>query len=165
MCIGQNNSNMEQVRTNAGQTLGIIGLVLGILTFMIGFIPCVGILAIVPGVIAIVLSGIGLHQANKNNGARGINIGTLIISIIGLLFASLWLVFVVGVASLDEGEIEGFVEDVIEEVIEEGVHNAELQDALDQLEDNFEEHMDEICIDSIKIKTDSLSIEIKIDNE
>ncbi|MBI9056135.1 hypothetical protein L3049_10435 [Labilibaculum sp. DW002] len=152
---------MEQERTNAGQTLGIIGLILGILTFMLGFIPCVGVIAIIPGVIAIVLSSIGLAQANKSNGARGINIGALIVSVIGVLAASLWLVFVVGIASLNEDEIEDFVEDVIEEVIEESVHNPDLQDALHELE----EQLDEVCVDSIHIKTDSINIEIKIEND
>lgn len=152
---------MEQERTNAGQTLGIIGLILGILTFMLGFIPCVGVIAIFPGVIAIVLSGIGLAQANKNNGARGINIGALIVSVIGVLAASLWLVFVVGIASLNEDEIEDFVEDVIEEVIEESAYNPDLQDALHELE----EQLDEVCVDSIHIKADSINIEIKIEND
>lgn len=152
---------MEQERTNAGQTLGIIGLILGILTFMLGFIPCVGLIAIVPGIIAIVISGIGLNQANKNNGARGINIGALIVSIIGVLAASLWLVFAVGIASLNEDEIEDFVEDVIEEVIEESVHNPDLQDALHELE----EQLDEVSIDSIHLKTDSISIESHLDND
>lgn len=147
--------------TNAGQTLGIIGLILGILTFLLGFIPCIGVIAIVPGIVAIIVSAIGLSQANKNNGARGINIGALIVSIIGVLVASLWLIFVVGIASLNEDEIEGFVDDAIEEMLDESIHNPDLQDALQELE----EQLDEVCIDSIRYKNDSLSIQIKIDNE
>ncbi|MBL4560092.1 MAG: hypothetical protein JKX79_03815 [Labilibaculum sp.] len=152
---------MEQERTNAGQTLGIIGLILGIITFMLGFIPCIGIIAIIPGILAIILSSVGLSQAKRDNGARGINITALVVSIIGVLIASLWLIFVVGIANLSEDEIEDFVENVIEEVIDESVHNADLQDALQELE----EQLDEIYIDSITIKTDNINIEIKIDNE
>lgn len=152
---------MEQERTNAGQTLGIIGLILGILTLMLGFIPCVGVIAIIPGAIAIILSAVGLTQANRDNGARGINIGALIVSVIGVLVASLWLIFVVGIASLNQDEIEGFVEDVIEEVVDEPIQNADLQDALQELE----KQLDEVSIDSIKIKTDSINVEIKINNE
>ncbi|PKQ62549.1 hypothetical protein BZG02_12585 [Labilibaculum filiforme] len=152
---------MEQERTNAGQTLGIIGLVLGIITFMLGFIPCIGVIAIIPGILAIVLSAVGLSQANRENGARGINITALIVSSIGVLVASLWLIFVVGIANLSEDEIEGFVEDVMEEVIDESVYNPDLQDALQELE----EQLDEVCVDSIHIKTDSINIDIKIDNE
>ena len=149
---------MEQVRTNAGQTLGIIGLILGILCLFLAFIPCIGFLAIAPGVIAIILSAIGLNQANRNNGAKGLNIGALIVSILGVAIASVWLIFFVGIASLNEDEIENIVEEVIEEVIEETTHNPDLQDALDELE----EHLDEICVDSLKIKTDSVSVNVKI---
>lgn len=152
---------MEQERTNAGQTLGIIGLILGIITFMLGFIPCIGIIAIIPGIIAIIFSAVGLSQANRGNGARGINIGALIVSIIGVLVASLWLIFVVGIASLDQDDIEGFVEDAIEEMVDESIHNPDLQNALQELEGQ----LDEVCIDSIHIKTDSINFEIKIENE
>jgi membrane-bound ClpP family serine protease len=152
---------MEQERTNAGQTLGIIGLILGIITFMLGFIPCIGIIAIIPGIIAIILSAIGLSQANRDNGARSINITALIVSIVGVLVASLWLIFVVGIANLSEDEIEGFVEDVIEKTIDESVYNPDLQDALQELE----EQLDEVCVDSISFKTDSINIEINIDDE
>ena len=150
---------MEQVRTNAGQTLGIIGLVLGILTLFIGFIPCVGFIAFVPGIVAIILSIIGLSQANRDNGARGLNISALVVSILGILVASIWLFFIVGVASMGEDEIEGFVEDVIEEVIEESVHNPDLQEALEELE----QQLDEINIDSIANEVDSLEMKIKVE--
>nr|WP_320118052.1 hypothetical protein [uncultured Marinifilum sp.] len=152
---------MEQVRTNTGQTLGIIGLILGILSLFIGFIPCVGFVAIVPGIIAILLSAIGLSQANKDNGARGLNIAALIVSIIGVLVASIWLFFFVGVASLNEDEIEGFVEEVIEEVIEESVYNPDLQDALNELE----EQLNDLPIDSITNEIDSIDMKIKIEVE
>lgn len=152
---------MEQERTNAGQTLGIIGLILGIITFMLGFIPCIGVIAIIPGIIAIILSAVGLNQAIRNHGTRSINIAALIVSIIGVLVASLWLIFVVGIANLNDDEIEGFVEDVIEEVIDESVYNSDLQEALQELE----EQLDEVCVDSIHLKTDSINIEIKIDDE
>lgn len=152
---------MEQVRTNTGQTFGIIGLVLGIISLFIGFIPCIGFVAIVPGIIAILLSAIGLSQANKDNGARGLNIAALIVSIIGVLVASIWLFFFVGVASLNEDEIEGFVEEVLEEVIEESVYNPDLQDALNELE----EQLNDLPIDSIANDIDSIDMKIKIEVE
>ncbi|MCY1635123.1 hypothetical protein [Marinifilum sp. D737] len=152
---------MEEVRSNSGQTLGIIALVLGILTLFIGFIPCIGFVAFIPGVIAIILSIIGLSKANKDNGAIGLNIGALIVSVLGVLVASLWLFFFVGVASMNEDEIEGFVEEVIEEVIEESVHNQDLQEALEELEQQLEE----INIDSIANEVDSLEMKIKVEIE
>ncbi|WP_421917916.1 hypothetical protein [Marinifilum sp.] len=152
---------MEQVRSNSGQTIGIIALVLGIITLFIGFIPCIGFIAFVPGIIAIILSVIGLSQANRESGARGINIAALVVSVLGVLVASIWLFFFVGVASMNEDEIGGFVEGVIEEVIEESVQNPDLQEALEELEQQLEE----INIDSIANEIDSLEMKIKVEIE
>ena len=154
---------MEKIKTNAGHGLGVAGLVLGILSLFMAFIPCVGVIAIGPGVIAIVLSIVGLVQANKNNGAKGINIAALVISAIGTIIACLWLFIFVGIASLDEGQIEDMVEDVLEEVIREtNSCNTDLQDELDELE----MQLDSIKIDeTIHIQTDSMKIKIHIEKE
>ena len=154
---------MEKIKTNAGHGLGVAGLVLGILSLFMAFIPCVGVIAIGPGVIAIVLSILGLVQANKNNGAKGINIAALIISGLGTLIACVWLFVFVGIASLDEDQIEGMVEDVIEEVVRGTKScNTDLQDELDKLE----MQLDSLKIDeTIQIQTDSMKIKIHIEKE
>jgi len=154
---------MEKIKSNAGHSLGVAGLVLGILSLFLAFIPCIGIIAIGPGVIAIVLSIVGLVQANKNNGAVGINIAALVVSGLGTLIACIWLFVIVGIASLDEDQIEDMVEDVIEDVIREtNTCNSELQDELDKLE----MHLDSIKIDeTIHIQTDSMKIKIHIEKE
>lgn len=64
-----------------GKGLGIAGLVLGILAAIISFIPCLGMWAILPGVIGIVLSAISMKQAGT--GAKGMAIAGLVCSIIG----------------------------------------------------------------------------------
>ncbi|WP_372640886.1 hypothetical protein [Ancylomarina sp.] len=154
---------MEKIKTNAGHGLGVAGLVLGILSLFMAFIPCVGVIAIGPGVIAIVLSTVGLIQANKDNGSKGINIAALVISGLGTLIACLWLFVFVGIASLDEDQIEGMVEDVIEEVVR-GTNscNTDLQDELDKLE----MQLDSLKIDeTIHIQTDSMKIKIHIEKE
>lgn len=152
---------MEQTRTNAGQTLGIIGLILAILSLFLAFIPCVGFIAIAPAVIAIVLSAVGLSQASKNNGAKGLNIGALIVSVVSVLFASVWLILVVGLSTIENEDIEDIVEEVIEGVIESHPANQDLQDALEELEDQ----LDKIKIDSIEIKGDSIDVKVKIEVE
>ncbi|MDE5424063.1 hypothetical protein L3073_17750 [Ancylomarina sp. DW003] len=154
---------MEKIKTNAGHGLGVAGLILGILSLFMAFIPCVGVIAIGPGVIAIVLSIVGLVQASKNNGAKGINIAALVISSLGTVVACVWLFVFVGIASLDDDQIEGMVEDVIEEVIRETQScNTDLQDEMNQLE----EHLDSIKIDeTVIIKTDSSKIKIHIEKE
>lgn len=67
--------------------LGLIGLILGILAAVISFIPCLGIYAIFPGFIGIILSSIGLRKVKK-----GLAIAGLICSVIGTGVAS-WQIY------------------------------------------------------------------------
>lgn len=147
---------MEQVKSNAGQTLGIIALILGIISLLFAFIPCVGMLAFAPAGIALLLSTIGLVQANKNNGAKGLNLGALIVSVISIIFASIWLIIIVEVSKMDESEIENVVKDVIMEVVDEDL-NEDLQTAAEELEKHLE------TLDSLDVQSDSVKIHIKID--
>ena len=78
----------EESKGSAGQGLGIAGLVLGIVALVISFIPCLGMYAVFPGILAIILSIIGLITASKNQGAKGLNIAALVISILGTSIAS-----------------------------------------------------------------------------
>ena len=154
---------MEKIKTNAGHGLGVAGLVLGILCLFMAFIPCIGVFAIGPGIVAIILSIFGLVQANKNNGATGINIAALIVSGLGTTIAFLWIFVFVGIASLDDDEIQGMVEDVMEEVVG-GTNslNTDLQDDMQKLE----QQLDSIQLDEmIFIKTDSTKIKIHIEKE
>jgi hypothetical protein len=86
---------MEEVKkSNAGQGLGIAGLVLGIIALIIAFIPCVGALALIPGLIAIILSAVGLSQANKVNASKGLIIAGLVIAIIAVAVALIWTLLI-----------------------------------------------------------------------
>lgn len=81
---------MEETRTDAGQGLGIAGFVLGILALILAFIPCIGILALIPGIIGITLSAIAFSQASKGNGSKGLIIAALVISILGTAVGAIW---------------------------------------------------------------------------
>lgn len=48
--------------------ISIIGIVLAIISLLIAFIPCIGTLALIPAIIAVILSIIGYNQ-DKNGGA------------------------------------------------------------------------------------------------
>ena len=89
---------MEDSRSNPGQGLGVAGLVLGIIALLISLIPCIGLLALIPGIIAITLSSLALSQANKTNGNRGFIIAALVISIIGTSFAAISGVFLASIS-------------------------------------------------------------------
>ncbi|MFA8434108.1 MAG: hypothetical protein ACEPOZ_06285 [Marinifilaceae bacterium] len=147
---------MERIQTNAGQGLGIAGLILGILAFLLAFIPCVGLFALVPGVLAIILSSIGLTQARRHDGAKGLNIGALSVSIIGTCIALVWLFLIVGIASLEEEDIQNAIETIIEET---SSCNPDLIERVDELEQQLD------SLDQITIEVDSLEIKIETEGD
>jgi hypothetical protein len=88
----------EQPKSTAGQGLGIAGFVLGLIALIISFIPCLGMYAIFPGVIAIILSAIAFSQASKANAAKGLIIAALVVSILGSAIAT-WQFFALRTAA------------------------------------------------------------------
>ena len=113
---------MEDVKNNSGQNMGIAALITAIITFVLSVIPCVGLIAIIPGIIAIILASVGMSQAARNNSPRGVLIAGLIIGIIASLI-SLSQVFVAGrlaqKADKWPGDIQNIIEDVQDNVMRE----------------------------------------------
>jgi hypothetical protein len=136
--------NMEETKNNTGQNLGIAALITAIITFVLAVIPCVGLIAIIPGIIAIVLASVGLSNAARTDSPRGVLLAGLIIAIVASLI-SFSQVFVAGKiaekADKWPKKIEEIVTDVQENVIKD------LEDA------NI----------SIKIESGDDKIEIKAD--
>jgi tRNA_anti-like len=56
---------------NQVSILGIFALVKGIGALLASFMPCMGVLAIIPGALAVLLGTIGLIVAKKSNGRQG----------------------------------------------------------------------------------------------
>jgi hypothetical protein len=113
---------MEEVQNNTGQNLGIAALIVAIITFVLSVIPCVGLIAIIPGIISIILASVGLSQAARYKSPRGVLIAGLIIAIIASLI-SLSQVFVVGKiarkADKWPNEIQNIINDVQDNVIKD----------------------------------------------
>ena len=86
---------MEEVKSNTGQNLGIAALITAIITFVLAVIPCVGLIAIIPGIIAIILATVGLSQASRNSSPRGTLLAGLIIAVVATLI-SFSQIFVAG---------------------------------------------------------------------
>lgn len=80
---------MEQTNENskAGKNLGIAGMVLGIVAVVISFVPCLGMYALIPGIIGLVLSVISVVQANKAGAAKGMAIAGIVCSLVGSVIA------------------------------------------------------------------------------
>jgi hypothetical protein len=115
---GQNNSG----RNYSGQGLGVAALITAIITFVLAVIPCVGLIAIIPGIIALVLAFVGLSQASRNNSPKGLLIAGLIIAILATLI-SLSQVYVARKIAKSSGnwpnEIQNIINDVQDNVVKD----------------------------------------------
>ncbi len=133
---------MEETKSNSGQSLGIAALITAIITFVIAVIPCVGLIAIIPGIIAIVLASVGLSQATRSDSPRGVLVAGLIIGIVASLISVSQYLVAGKFADKWPNNIEKIVNDVQENVIKE------MEDA------NV----------SIKVENGDEKVEINIDN-
>jgi hypothetical protein len=81
------------IRASESATNGpaVAGLVLGISGFVIAFIPCVGWLSILIGIVGVVFSAIGISQAKKPDQGKGMAITGLIMSILAVIWWPIWI--------------------------------------------------------------------------
>jgi len=113
---------MEENNNKSGQNLGIAALITAIITFVIAVIPCVGFVAIIPGIIAIVLASVGLSQASRSNLPRGVLIAGLVIAVIASMISFSQIFFagkILDKADKWPDKIEEFVDDVQRDVIKD----------------------------------------------
>jgi len=106
---------MEEVRNNTGQNLGIAALITAVITFVLAVIPCIGLIAIIPGIIAIILAAVGLSHAARNNSPRGVLIAGLIIAIIASMI-SFSQIFVVGKFAQNSDKWPNNIQNIINDV-------------------------------------------------
>lgn len=135
----------EPAKSTAGQGFGIASLILGILALLIAFIPCIGIFALIPGLIAIVLAIVGLSQASSANGSKGIIISGLVISILGTTLAAAWLVFFSASGLFlekfgNDEKIQSIIEEFVGEF--ENEYGKEIDEAIDETDKNLENTLD-----------------------
>jgi hypothetical protein len=141
---GQNTGQplRESSRQPTRQNLGIAALITAIVTFVIAVIPCVGIIAMIPGIIAIVLASVGLSQASRKDSPRGVLIAGLIIAVVATLI-SFSQIFVAGkIGNKFENKWGKDIENVINDIQE---------NVIDQLED--------VNV-NIKVQSDGDTVEI-----
>jgi hypothetical protein len=112
---GQNNTG----RNTSGQNLGVAALITAVITFVLAVIPCVGLIAIIPGIIAVILASVGLSQASRNDAPRGVLLAGLIIAVVATMI-SFSQIFVVGkiVSKADKwpNNIQNIINDVQDNV-------------------------------------------------
>ena len=83
----QQQQGTGQQTGSEGKGLGIAALVLGIIAVVLSFVPCLGMYAMFPGVIGVVLGAISMNQASKTGAARGMAIAGLVCGILGVIIA------------------------------------------------------------------------------
>ena len=74
-----------------------------------------GLIAIIPGIIALVLVFVGLSQASRNNSPKGLLIAGLIIAILATLI-SISQVYVAGKIAKSSGKWPGDIQNIINDV-------------------------------------------------
>jgi hypothetical protein len=151
---------MQEQISNAGQGLGIAGLVMGILAIPLGLIPCTFFIAIVFGAMGIVLSAIALSQAKRGNGPRGLIIAALVCSILGFSFAFFWGIAIKRASPVIQSVIKEIKEDGdFKEVFEElGNDTEEMFEDLENDEKDADLGTDQVTDDKEKALEDSLKV-------
>jgi hypothetical protein len=151
---------MQEQNTNAGQGLGIAGLVMGILAIPLGIIPCTFFIALVFGAMGIVLSAIALSQANRGNVPRGLILASLICSILGFSFAFFWGMTFKKASPIIKSVIQDIKNDGdLEEIFEDlGDDTEEMMNDLENDEDNANQGTNEETDEKEKALEDSLKV-------
>jgi phosphate/sulfate permease len=115
-------TNKPNPQSSPAQNLGIGALITAIITFVMALIPCIGMVAIIPGIIAIVLAAVGMSHASRNNSPRGVLLAAMIVAILASLIA-FSQVFVIGKfaekADKWPREFQNIMQDVQKEVFDE----------------------------------------------
>ncbi len=106
---------MEEINdttTNAGQGFGIAALVLGIVALITAPIPCIGLLALIPGVLGIIFAIIALVQARQENGAKALIIVALVLSSLGTAVSTIWVMVISTPAVMTNSIVKGVMNDL-----------------------------------------------------
>ena len=80
-----------------GNGLAVAGLVLGILSLVLFWIPFLGILL---GILGLIFGGIGIGRANKVGKGKGMAIAGLVMGILGILIGLTWIFLIVGARAI-----------------------------------------------------------------
>ena len=86
--------------------MGVASLVLGIVALVVGFIPCCGMLAVIPAVIGFILGIIDVVKKGKTGSSKGMGIAGIVLSVIAILVIIVW-VLIIGTGSTvaDDGSV------------------------------------------------------------
>ena len=114
----------------------ILGLVIGILSLLFSLIPCIGYYAMIPSIMALLLSGVGFYLQKKENGRQSLPISGIIISAIALT-ASIYQYYQFKIVFDAKDKIENIEETLKDEIVDE-VKDRVIDEAKDQIHNYLE---------------------------
>ena len=127
-------------RRSSDHNLGVASLITAIITFVLAVIPCVGLMAIIPGIITLVLASVGLSRSGRNDSHRGLLVAGLILGIVATLISFSQIFFaaeLVRKADKWPHKIEKIVDGVqkdIDKIIEDASVNIRIENGDDKVE-------------------------------
>jgi hypothetical protein len=121
----------QKTTSTAGQGFGITALVLGIIALVTAPIPCIGILALIPGILGIIFAIVALVQASQGHGAKGLIITALVISILGTSISTAWVLVISSPPVMKHSGFRGLTKQLKTlqrelEGLEDGIENIDL---------------------------------------
>ena len=118
-----------------GNPLGLTAMVLGIVAAVLAFIPCIGWLGFIPGVLAIIFGALSLKKVNAGEAdGKGMSIAGLVCGLVAVIINIAMIVIFAGAVAAVGGAIDGY-DSVMDEAFDE-YDNAmdEFEDAMRELE-------------------------------
>ena len=87
--------------------MGVAALVLGIVSIILAFVPCCGILALLPALIGLILGIVEVVKKSKAQQPKGKGVAGIILSVLAIIIAIVWwLLSAVLIAGSAAEEIE-----------------------------------------------------------
>lgn len=79
--------------------MAVASLVLGIVALVVSFIPCIGLIAIVPALVGLILGIVALVQAKKKQQPKGMATAGIILSILAIIWPLIFVLVLAGGAA------------------------------------------------------------------
>ena len=137
---------MQEQKSTAGQGIGVGGLILGIVAIPLAIIPCTFPLALLLATAGIILSAVGISQASKANGSKGLPVSGLVVSIIGLMIALMWGLFIAAAVHEDGKFWKNELVNKITKKVEEDMGDTfeEIDHEFEKLDQNLENMLEDL---------------------
>ena len=106
---------MTEEKHKKGNPLGVTAMVLGIVAAVLAFIPCIGWLGFIPGVLAIIFGALSLKKVNAGEAdGKGMSIAGLVCGLVAVIINIAMIVIITGAVAAVGGAV-GEYDDAMED--------------------------------------------------